>query len=77
MLEAFCKLLHGIANADDGQETVLNQRAYEGLIELTKAVYGEHAADVVSDHFVAKKHGITCPCEELEDAFRLTLTGVG
>lgn len=77
MLEPFCQLLHGLSNVDDGQECVLNQRAYDGLIELTRAIYGDHAADVISHCFIARKHGIVTCTEELEEEFRLCLTGVG
>ena len=79
MLEAYCKILAGIASCDDGVETILSPLAYEGLIDLTRAVYGDHAAEVVSNQFMQYKNGgYYCPTEdELEDAFRLCLTGVG
>jgi len=78
MLDAYCKLLYGIGSCDDGVETVLSPNAFAGLIDLTRAVYGEHAAEVVKNQFqMNKQGGWTCPMEEIEDTFRLCLTGVG
>lgn len=78
MLEAYCKLLSGIGSADEGVETVLSPLAYQGLIDLTRAVYGDHAAKVVSNQFErTSKGGYFSPMEDIEEAFRLCLTGVG
>ena len=78
MLEAYCKILAGIGSADDGVETVLSPLAYQGLIDLTRAVYGDHAAEVVSNQFMQKEDGAWySPMEALEESFRLCLTGVG
>ncbi len=78
MLESICMLLHGIASADEGVETILSPSAFNGLISMIDSLYGEHARKVVSNHFM--KHptgGYYCPCEDLEEAFRLCLTGRG
>lgn len=78
MLEAYCKILAGIGSCDNGVETVLSPMAFEGLIDLTRAVYGDHAAEVVSNQFMLNDNGgYYSPMEEIEEAFRLTLTGIG
>lgn len=78
MLEAYCKLLAGIGSVDDGVETVLSPLAYQGLIDLTRAVYGDYAAEVLSNQFMLNESGgYFSPMEDIEEAFRLCLTGVG
>lgn len=78
MLDAYCKLLSGIGSCDDGVETVLSPIAFAGLIDLTREIYGAHAAEVVKNQFQeTREGGWTCPIEEIEDTFRLCLTGVG
>jgi hypothetical protein len=80
MLEAICKMLYGLSRPDNGVESVLNQPALEGLIELIRGVYGDHAADTVNGLFYVATHargnGYRA-YDEVEDALRICLQGRG
>ncbi len=78
MLDAYCKFLFGLGDADDGVETVLTPTAFDGLIEFTKSVYGEHAAKTVENCFTQREDGsLVCCVENMDESFRLCLTGKG
>lgn len=78
MLEAICKLLHGLGSADEGVECILNKTAYTALVDLIGQIYGEHASKVVSDAFDKRENEeMVLVMEDIEYAFRLCLTGNG
>jgi hypothetical protein len=79
MLEAICQLLRGLSSVDGGVESVLNQEAKDGVINLIRNVYGNHAADTIDNLFdITDEGGLHFRCfDEVEDAFRICLQGRG
>jgi hypothetical protein len=79
MLEHFIKLLNGLSTVDNGVESVLTPMAYDGLLALTRSVYGDDAAEVVERGFDCSREdgACICVCEDWGEAFAICLTGTG
>lgn len=77
MLKALIKLLSGIGSVEHGVECVLNIEAFDGLLEMIEAIYGNHPAEVVRSAFICREGKWTCPYESIAESFEMCLTGNG